>query len=194
MKISVKPSILLLFSFILGYIGLFLPITKIQYQVLIDGGQPNITNPKIVTNEVLAGIFSDEDGDDIIPCTFPRLEPLPNSPFGNLLRFWLWVGKLLCAFPLYWGYSYVVDKKIPLLKFFALAVIFFVGPVVISLVFFRDPTPATLQPICNPYDLYKISSFTPYWPTLLILLIGNLIGYHATRLINGTNMDATIEN
>jgi hypothetical protein len=168
MRIFAKPSLLTLCGFILGYICVFLPGTRIQYQI--------INGADTTSQEGFTSIYGDKYGRDVFSCSLARLESMPSPQFVNLLLIWQLVGRILTIMTMSFGVSYAVRNKISHLKFFALTVILMGGPVAIFLAFFNE-----VQPMCNSSDFYKIISFTPYLPTLILLVIANLLGYFGTR-------------
>ncbi len=189
MKTSAKPSLMILCGFILGYIGVFLPMARIQYQVVVNTSQSNTTAPKTITREGFAWLSGDKYGTEALPCVFATVEHLPGSLYTGLLLFWQMIGRALSIAPLCLGVAYAIRRKMPLSKFSLLAVILMLGPVAILLVFGSDS-----EPICNRNDVYEILSFTPYWPAVLIWITGILLGAWAIRSMNGPNANTVAAN
>jgi hypothetical protein len=179
MKISVKPSLMILCSFILGYISIFLPGTKIQYQVIKD--------TQITAHEGSESVFGDKYGIDVFPCSFATYESVYYSVPVNLLLIWQLIGRILNIMAISFGVSYAIRNKMSHLNFFALTAVLMGGPPAIFLAFFN-----TAQPMCNPNDLYKTISFTPYLPFIIVLVVANLLGYFGARMDSNSKKSVAV--
>jgi quinol-cytochrome oxidoreductase complex cytochrome b subunit len=173
MKIPVKTFLLILGSLIFGYIGFYMPVTRIQYQVNVDKSQLDAST-HILAGEGLTN-FSDKKGTGAIPCQYPRWEFAP-SFFEIGFQVWQFTGEVLSIGAIFFAFIYLIQRavrhKMQHRKFFIMVALLLGGPVAILLIF-RSPS---IPPMCNPASLYKIVAFAPYWPTVFILVIGILLG------------------
>jgi hypothetical protein len=176
MKILTKPSLILILSFAVGYIGaIFLPITTIHYQI-IDRSQSE-TNGTIISTAIgFASAYDNHYGMEALPCALPRFA-VPDSSYKVPYRVWQTVTKFFFLLTALYGLNYVRRRKMPLLQFFVLAATLMLAPVGIGAML---PT----QIICSDNTFYQITSFTPYLPTIFVLLVGFLVVYRAVRLID----------
>lgn len=161
-------------SFVLGYIGPFLPVTRIQYQIVTEG--PSTTDkPTIASSQGFSSMYGDKYGRDALPClgTFAVSSSSINlsrlHPFWNSLGRGLWVA----VFSLWM--SYVVRRKVPLAMFGRSLVVLVTVSIVLTIILTPD------QPMCNPNEQYQVISFGPFWPTFIIFLGAILFGIRAVR-------------
>ena len=175
MKTQTNQSTLIILSFILGYISLFLPGTIIKYQVNENTNQPD---SRITIEEGFGRFFGgDQYGRDAIPCSFAHIK-MPSTKFMNLLRIWLGIGSGLVILAISFASRYVVNLRIPIAKFSMLAILLMGVIPILSIAFVKE------KPMCDSAVSYTMLSFTPYFPTLLILVVAIILGYSGTRAMN----------
>ena len=182
MRIAIRPSLLIVASLILGYIGLFLDGTVIKYEIIHDINSANSSEIS-QQEERLIDVYQDHYWWALSePCRiFRKEEP---SPFFQFVFFALqWFGRVMNIVPSTFGLQYAVQRKVKLWKFFVVLVLLAGIPLLMMYLF---PSLPTNYPDCDDADIYlaRIVSIYPYWPKLLLSLFSILFGYLSLSSIN----------
>jgi hypothetical protein len=181
MKIAMKPSLLILCSLVLILLSVFVPATKIQYQVIVNAIPSATTSPTFITEDGYEHLgASDKYGTEALSCTNPRLESLPSAGFINLLVVWRWIVFMLTLMPFLFALQYALNRKMPLLEFFAWTASIAGVPVLVLWVA-QVVHPEPIQPLCNFEDLYRVVSFTPNWLFIPLPVAASVLGYFGFR-------------
>lgn len=167
------------------------PASVIQYEVTSNAFQPN---HKTIQQQGFSR-FNNLDGLDSILCQKPvRLEPFPDFT-RNLYGQWRLLGMILAyafayltARPLL---DYAVKRKISELLIFLLFAIVMAAPS--SILFYVFGNTGAQLPVCAPTNAYKLLSFTPYWPMVLILTAGSGLCVLNFYLVRKLKADEGIE-
>ena len=180
MKAFEKTSLIILCCFALGFIGLFLPVTRIQYQIITMGSSA-ADEKAIVLSQGFSGMYGDKYGRDALPCRFGTFTPSNSlvslvriNPFLNFLG----RGLSVAIFSLWM--AYVVRLKLPLSKFTLLVVAFF-GALIAAMAILNPD-----QPMCSSDVQFQVTSFAPFWLTFIILIGGVLFGLRANQLMKAS--------
>lgn len=162
---------LIIGSLIFGYIGLYVPGIKVQYQIIESG--KNIT--PLETR--LVNVWGDKDGRDIPPCDLGSVEWSSKQLHWTFIGFRMFgIGAQWITFSLW--YFYATRRDIGKRKFFFILVGLVWVPVALLVIF-----GSRQANLCNSLYVYEIMNFTPYYPALLLWIIGLALGYLAYRAI-----------
>ena len=161
---------LIIGSLIFGYIGLYVPGIKVQYQI-VDSGKNTIISE--TPESILVNVWSDKDGRDVPPCDLGIVE------WSSKQLHWIFIGFHMFGVGAQWitfwlWYFYATRRDIGKLKFFLILVGLIWVPVALLLVF-----GSRQANLCNSSYIYKIVNFTPYYPALLLWIVGLALGYLA---------------